>query len=120
MKKRKQGTRTRSTGSVRPSRAAARAPRKGTFALAAECTVAESTTLRTKLSRLLDWPAAVTLDVAALQRIDTAGMQLIAAFVRERGSHGRQVQWRGTTPTFASAARLLGLASVLGLPPATP
>jgi hypothetical protein len=42
-------------------------------------------------------------------------MQLLAAFVRERESQGRQVQWRGSAPVFTNAVALLGLAPVLRL-----
>ena len=113
MKKRKQGT------PVRPSRSArtrTRSPAAGAFALSAECTVAQSAALRSGLLKLLPKATPITLDVAAVKRIDTAAMQLLAAFVRERASRGRQVEWRGSTPAFTSAARLLGLASVLSLP----
>jgi ABC-type transporter Mla MlaB component len=121
MKKRKQGTGTKRSA-ARASRApkaaracASRAP-SGVFALAAECTIADIAPLQVSLTRLLEHPSPVTLDVNAVQRIDTASMQLVAAFVRERESHGRQIEWRGSAPVFGSAARLLGLASMLHLP----
>jgi ABC-type transporter Mla MlaB component len=90
------------------------------FTLSAECTIAESAPLQADLSRLLDKDAPVTLDANELQRIDTAGMQVIAAFVRERNANGRQVEWRNPPPTLLSAARLLGLGALLGLPQPTP
>jgi len=86
------------------------------FALEAECLVAGTSTLKQGLASLLDEPQPITLDITALQRIDTAGLQLLAAFVRERASHDRTVQWRGTAPALTSAAQLLGLTSLLGLP----
>jgi phospholipid transport system transporter-binding protein len=127
MKKRKKGT------AVRHARAPARARAKaaalappqrrsasnsspaGTCVLSADCTVAKSGALKSALLEVLDESTPVTLDIASVQRIDTAGMQLIAAFVRERESHGRKVEWRGSAPAFASAASLLGVASVLRL-----
>jgi ABC-type transporter Mla MlaB component len=54
--------------------------------------------------------------MSALQRIDTAGLQVITAFVRERTGNGRMVEWQGTAPVLASAAQLLGLTSLLRLP----
>ena len=115
MKKRKQGTPVRPSRSAR-TRTRSRSPARGVLALFAECTVAQSAALRSELQHLLERPSPVTLDIAAVQRIDTAGMQLIAAFVRQRQSQNRQVKWRGAAPAFASAARLLGLAPVLSLP----
>jgi ABC-type transporter Mla MlaB component len=86
------------------------------FALASECTISEIAPLRAGLTSLLEHPSAVTLDIEAVQRIDTAAMQMVAAFVRERESQGRQIQWRGSASVFGSAARLLGLAPMLHLP----
>lgn len=90
----------------------------GTFAVAAECTVADAGTLKSDLGKLLDDEGIVTLDISAVQRIDTAGMQVIVTFIRERDSQGRPVQWRGEAPAVTAAARLLGLTSVLKLPAA--
>ena len=84
--------------------------------LSADCTVATSTALKSGLLEILRDPAPVTLDIASVQRIDTAGIQLIAAFVRERDALGLQVEWRGAASAFTSAARLLGVAASLRLP----
>ena len=87
-----------------------------TLALAGECMISEAGSLKQKLAALLDEPLPVTLDITALQRIDTAGLQVITAFVRERAGHGRLVEWQGAAPALASAAQLLGLTSLLRLP----
>jgi phospholipid transport system transporter-binding protein len=123
MNKRKQGAGPRSTRRGRPARAA---PAAGTgqkagsvaFAVAAECTVADSSSLKSGLAKLVDESDVVTLDISAVQRIDTAGLQVIAAFVRERESHGRQVKWQGSATALSTAARLLGLSTLLKLPAA--
>ena len=88
----------------------------GSLALAAECTVAEADALKSELMRRLDEPEPVTVDVSALQRIDTAGLQLLAAFVRDRRTAGRAVAWRGRASALDSAAGLLGLYDMLELP----
>ena len=121
MKKRKQGTRVprapaRARAKSRNRRSAARPSPAGSFVLSADCTVAESGALKSALLEVLDESTPVTLDIGEVQRIDTAGMQLIAAFVRERESQGLKVRWRGSAPAFTSAARLLGVAPVLRLP----
>ena len=87
-----------------------------TFALAAECMVSGASSLKESLATLLDEPLPVTLDITTLQRIDTAGVQVITAFVRERAGHGRTVEWQGTAPALTTAAQLLGLTSLLRLP----
>lgn len=117
MNKRKPAAATRATRRGRPARTS---PAPGTepktaFAVAAECTVADAGSLKTGLAKLLNEPGTVTVDISAVQRIDTAGLQVIAAFVRERESHGRQVQWRGEAPAMSNAARLLGLGELLKL-----
>jgi phospholipid transport system transporter-binding protein len=84
--------------------------------LAAECTAAEADSLKTALVELLDEPRPVTLEVGSLQRIDTAGLQLLAAFVRDRRTAGRPVGWRGRAAALDAAAGLLGLRTLLELP----
>jgi anti-anti-sigma regulatory factor len=119
MNKRKPGAATRTTRRGRTARATPAPgvePRTGSFAVAAECTVADASSLKTGLSKLLEESGIVTLDINAVQRIDTAGLQVIATFVREREAHGRQVQWRGQAPSLAAAAKLLGLSALLKLP----
>jgi ABC-type transporter Mla MlaB component len=102
-----------STASKRPP-APKKEPATG-ITLAAECTVADVACLKESLAGLLDEPLPVTLDISALQRIDTAGLQVITAFIRERAGHGRPVEWRGSAPVLTVAAQLLGLTSLLGL-----
>jgi ABC-type transporter Mla MlaB component len=86
------------------------------LALTAECLVAGASALKESLASLLDEPQPITLDITALQRIDTAGLQVLTAFIRERASHGRTVEWRGAAPALSGAAQLLGLTSLLRLP----
>ena len=78
--------------------------------------VSDASALKERLAGLLDEPLPVTLDIAALQRIDTAGLQVITAFVRERAVHGRLVEWQGSAPVLVTAAQLLGLTTLLKLP----
>jgi ABC-type transporter Mla MlaB component len=87
-----------------------------TLTLAAECMVSDAASLKERLAVLIGEPRPVTLDITALQRIDTAGLQLIVAFVRDRAGQGRTVEWQGSAPVLATAAQLLGLTSLLQLP----
>ena len=105
------------TGSARASAPAQTVEKPATvLALAAECVVAGASALKESLAGLLDEPQPITLDITSLQRIDTAGLQVLTAFVRERASHGRAVEWHGAAPALTGAAQLLGLTSLLGLP----
>ena len=90
MNKRKQGAAPRTTRRGRaaktPGAETEHKSASGAFAVAAECTVADAGTLKSGLAKLLDDTGVVTLDIGAVQRIDTAGLQVIATFVRERES----------------------------------
>jgi ABC-type transporter Mla MlaB component len=57
---------------------------------------------------------AVTLDVSAVERVDTATMQLLCAFVRDRGGRKQNVTWRGESQALQDAVRLLGVGALLG------
>jgi len=85
MNKRKQGAATRTTRRGRaaktPGAETGHKSASGAFAVAAECTVADAGTLKSGLAKLLDDTGVVTLDISSVQRIDTAGLQVIATFV---------------------------------------
>jgi phospholipid transport system transporter-binding protein len=85
------------------------------YRLPVVCTVRESATLRTDLLDLLASADAVTLDVGAVERIDTAALQIVFAFVRERRAAGGMVNWSGDSEGFTEAARLVGLDRMLGV-----
>ncbi|MGA7539536.1 MAG: STAS domain-containing protein [Steroidobacteraceae bacterium] len=86
------------------------------LSLPAECTVAEADCLKAALVRLLKEPRSVNLQVGSVRRIDTAAVQLLAAFVRDRRAAGREIAWRGRAPVLDAAAGLLGLRGMLELP----
>ena len=83
------------------------------YILSASCTVRESIDLRTALLELCDEPEAVVLDLASIERIDTAAMQVICAFIRDRRKAGRVVELSGEPEAFREAAQLLGLQHAL-------
>jgi anti-anti-sigma regulatory factor len=100
---------------VQESTATAQESAPVVFQIPSECTVADAESLKAALAKLLTDPGAVTLDIGALQRIDTAGLQVIGAFVREREALNRPFAWSGESPAFVSAAKLLGLGALLKL-----
>ena len=85
------------------------------FALQPSCTVRDSVTLRDALVDLVSDPLPVTLDVRAVERVDTAAMQVLCAFVRDRKAAGRAVSWLGCPESFVEAVRLLGMCQTLGI-----
>jgi ABC-type transporter Mla MlaB component len=81
-------------------------------ALAADCTIAQAGAIRKRLARVLGKPAPVTLDLSDVRRIDTAGLQVLAAFIRERRAAGRGVECQGASESFLITADLLGLGAL--------
>jgi anti-anti-sigma regulatory factor len=87
---------------------------KQTFALPAECVIGNAGSLRESLTTVAKI-ADVTLDASAVQRLDTACLQLLAAFVCERRAAKLPVVWAGAPTLVAERAQLLGLSETLGL-----
>jgi ABC-type transporter Mla MlaB component len=104
------------SGRARRAAAGRRGRNERSLLLAAACTVAEADALKAQLAARLQESEPVTIEVSALQRIDTAGLQLLAAFVRDRRTAGRVVAWRGQASALEAAAGLLGLRDMLELP----
>jgi anti-anti-sigma regulatory factor len=91
-------------------------PQAPLVSLPASCTLRETAELKATLLGCLDSEENVTLDVSAVQRIDTAAMQVLCAFVRDRRSRNLPFVWQGNVAVLGDASRLLGVADVLELP----
>ncbi len=111
MKKRTHTARTRRV--ERPRSARGRAVRAHIVALAADCTLADAETLKLRLAALLKSAKPVTIDVRRVHRIDTASLQLLAAFAHERRTSSLPFAATGDSGVFAQAARMLGLGELL-------
>jgi ABC-type transporter Mla MlaB component len=84
--------------------------------LGANCSIKEVAALRESLCAVLDAHEPVSIDASAVERIDTATLQLLYAFVRDRFAADREVVWQGVTGQLSEAARLLGVRDLLNLP----
>lgn len=93
--------------SAKSANAAASQPSRTT--LRAECTIEHAPGLQKLLAKVLDDRACVTLDFSAVKRCDTAGMQVLAAFIRERREAGRDVELASMSENFLATVKLLGL-----------
>ncbi len=58
----------------------------------------------------------VCIESAALRQIDTAGLQLLAAFAVEIRKQGAQLVWPEPAPILCNAANVLGMGRMLDLP----
>jgi ABC-type transporter Mla MlaB component len=86
------------------------------IALSSNSTVKDAQALKAEMMKLLDLPDVVAIDVRSVERIDTATMQLLCAFVRDRAERNATVQWLGSPPAIVDAARLLGVQHMLAFP----
>ena len=77
-------------------------------------TIRTINSLQTELAERLDDSGTVWIDGASVERVDTAGLQLLAAFVRDLQSELRGVEWIGCSDPLKKAAQALGLGSALG------
>lgn len=85
-----------------------------TVSLGEDLGIEASADLKQRLSAHLEDPA-VSLDGGAVRRVHTAAMQVLCAFFRSRGEHGRSTELAACSDALRDAARLLGLAGQLGL-----
>jgi ABC-type transporter Mla MlaB component len=116
MRKRPQSPRVAKVRPARKAGATRKAPGdKPEVRLPEDCTLAQADGLKLHLARLSGDVSSVTLEVGSVQRIDTACMQLLSAFVRDRAASGRTVRVSGESRVFSEALRLLGLAPLFDL-----
>jgi hypothetical protein len=87
--------------------------------LPADCRMAAQSALLADLLGALDAPAT-NIDGRAVERVDTAALQLLTLFRREATARGCAVNWLGASATLCEAAGVLGLAKVLDLPAPMP
>ena len=59
--------------------------------------------------------ADVLVDGSAVERIDTAGLQMLVAFARHQAGRGKSLRWTAVSPELMRGSRLLGLDALLGL-----
>ena len=80
-------------------------------------TIRNVTDFQSQLAEYLAESGTVHIDASGVERIDTAILQLLAAFVRDLSADTRAVEWSGCSPALRRAAESLGLVSALGLAP---
>jgi len=71
--------------------------------------------LREQLLDQVESGRSVVLDGAAVERVHGAGMQVLAAFFRDRHAAGRKTRIESPSPSLVDAARVMALTTELGL-----
>ena len=80
-----------------------------TFRLAPTTGLREAAAFRQSLLDLLAEAQTVVIDVSQVERVDTAALQLLYAFERERRARGAGVVWQGESAAFRNGVKTLGL-----------
>ena len=80
-----------------------------------ECCIDSMPERKVELARALASEGTLRLDASELTRVDTAGLQLLAAWILELGQRGRVAHWAGASEALRESARIAGLSAVLGL-----
>lgn len=57
----------------------------------------------------------IQFNVAKIERIDAAAMQLIYAFSKQAGKHGHVLLWAGASEAFVHSVKILGLAALMNV-----
>lgn len=97
-----------------PTEAAAAAA-EGVIDLPAQCLLRDAVEYQQRLLKCVG-VASVVIDVGAVERIDTAFIQVLLAFARSHADAKQSITWRRVNPEFAESVRLLGVQSVLSVP----
>lgn len=87
-----------------------------TVLLGTDCTMAEATGLHERLSRLLDGTEAVVIDATDIERVDTAGIQLLTGFTIDCMERGIVFVWAGRSPVFQRSVQMLGVGALMESP----
>lgn len=74
-----------------------------------QLTIAGSSALHEELARIVESTDVVTLNASQVEKVDTAGLQLIAAFAHERGDQSLITELRHRSDRLTEALAMLGL-----------
>ena len=86
------------------------------FCLPADLGVAQAAELRTELLKFLENEADISIKGSEVQRIHTAGLQILTAWIQDRKQNGRGCNWTELSPELRQAAENLGLLELMCIP----
>jgi ABC-type transporter Mla MlaB component len=87
----------------------------GVIELPSQCLLRDAVEYRQRFLDCVD-AESVSVDVGAVDRIDTAFIQVLVSFARSRAAAKRSITWQRMTSEFIASARLLGVQSTLSIP----
>ena len=80
-----------------------------------ELNIRQVAELKLQLSEALMAEGDINLDAADVDAADTAGLQLLVAFVQQGRLKKKSIEWRNVTEGFLGTVKLMGLHDSLGL-----
>ena len=83
--------------------------------LAPQLDVANSVQLKNELGNAFRRKPPFELDGSSVERVDTAGLQVLTAFKAESRNRDIDLSWAGASDALRKSAELLGLSSELEL-----
>jgi len=83
------------------------------IALDSELTIKNVSSFKQLIDDRLLESAELRLDPSDLQKIDTAGLQLLFSLKASLGNSGRQIEWTNPSEVITSAAKIIGMESLL-------
>lgn len=81
--------------------------------LASQLDVANSLQLKKELGKVFRRKSPFEIDGASVERVDTAGLQVLVAFRAEARNRDIDLVWAAASDTLRKSAKLLGLTNVL-------
>jgi phospholipid transport system transporter-binding protein len=103
-----------------PDSVPAVSPPSGHVDLGVSCTLHEAAALRSACLAALDSKDPPALDGSRVERVDTAGLQVLVGFTIDCIERSLHFTWAGRSEALVRGIRLLGLEALLESPGAAP
>jgi anti-anti-sigma regulatory factor len=107
-----------STAPVPAPASQASATLRPNFTLESGCTLRDGIDMQFLLLAADCSSQQVVVDGSQVERIDTAGVQLLVAFAKGLETAGKSLQWSGTSDLLVRSCRTLGVDGLLRIPAA--
>jgi ABC-type transporter Mla MlaB component len=88
---------------------------KTSFSCGEALDIAHVASLQTRLEKSLQKSSILELKAEAVEKVDTAGLQLIISIKKEVQTSGGNIIWRKPSEKLLTSAKSLGLSDHLGL-----
>ena len=88
---------------------------KTSFSCGDALDIANAASLQTRFEKSLQKSSTIELKADAVEKVDTAGLQLIIAVQKEALASGGKIIWKNPSQKLIASAKSLGLHQHLGL-----